>query len=184
MQIDLYSLIKYLHILAAVVWVGGGFTLMLLGAAAARTKDRADFARIIHHIVYMTPRMFIQVSLAVLVLGVTAAWLSWGFSVLWIDLGFIGWAATFATGLFLLKSRADRITEMLAKGEVTDEAVAVGNELLQISKFDYVVLFAVIADMAFKPTAGDWLLLLIMALAIVAAGFLFLLPAFRPRATA
>jgi hypothetical protein len=67
---------------------------------------------------------------------------------------------------------------------VSDDAVAVGHELLQLSKFDYAMLFVVVADMVFKPVASDWPVLLLMALALAAAGVVFLAPVLRPRPAA
>lgn len=181
---DLYLLFKFLHVASAVIWVGAGFVMLILGVAADRTTNKDDFLRVIGQLVYLTPRLFIPSSLAVLVLGVIAAFFSYGFDSLWIALGFIGWASTFSTGLFLIKPRSDRIAAMTSRGGVSDQAIATGRELLQISKFDYVMLFTVIADMVFKPTAGDWLVLLLMAVAIVAGAVAFLLPTFQARQAA
>lgn len=39
---DWYPIIKFLHIVSATVWVGGGFTLMLLGVLADRADNREN----------------------------------------------------------------------------------------------------------------------------------------------
>jgi uncharacterized membrane protein len=177
---DAFLLLKFLHVVSAILWVGVGVGLCILGIVADSRSDRMEFARVIQNVTFLAPRLFVPVSIAAFVFGFAAAWMSWGFQVLWIWIGIVGFAATFCTGNFLLKPRADRITAIIAKEGVSDDALAVGRELLQISKFDYVMLFVVVADMVFKPVAGDWIVLAAMATAIIVAGVAFLGPfAFR-----
>jgi hypothetical protein len=173
---DAFLLLKFLHVVSAILWVGVGVGLCILGIAADARSDRPEFARIIQNVSYLAPRLFVPASIAAFVFGFAAAWMSWGFEVLWIWIGIVGFAATFCTGNFLLKPRADKIAAIIAKEGVSDNALAVGRELLQISKFDYVMLFVVVADMVFKPVLGDWLVLSLMAAAVIVAGVLFLAP--------
>jgi uncharacterized membrane protein len=178
---DLYLLLKFVHVIAAVLWVGAGVGLCILGIAAAATSDRDAFMRIIRNVGFLAPRLFMPASVAAFVFGFAAAWMNWGFSMLWIWIGIVGYAATFTTGNFLLRPRAERIGALIARDGVSDEAFALGHELLQISKFDYVMLFVVIADMVFKPTLADWPVLAAMAIALVAAAMAFLPPVLRAR---
>lgn len=180
---DWYLLLKFLHVSAAIIWIGAGVGLVILGIAADRANDEAEYGRIIKQVVFMAPRVFIPSSLAVLVLGAIAAWMSWSFADLWIDIGLVGFAITFCTGNFLLKPRADKVTAILANGPITPQGIAVGRELLGIAKFDYVMLFVVVADMVFKPVGGgDWLVLLLMAIALVAAAVAFVVPVLNAKA--
>ncbi len=176
---DAYNLVKFLHILSAVVWVGAGVGLVILGIAADQRPDKQELVRIIRNVMFMAPRVFMPASLATLVLGLIAAWLGWGFTSLWVWIGLVGFAATFCTGNFVLKPRAEKVGVIIAREGISDEAVAVGRELLQVSKFDYVMLFVVIADMVFKPGLADWLVLAVMAVAIIAAAVGFLVPVLR-----
>ena len=171
---DIYALFKFLHVACVIVWVGSGIGLVALGIAAERKNDKEEFGRIVAHVVFMAPRVFIPASIAALVFGLITAWLQWSFADLWIVLGLIGFAATFVTGTFFLKPRADKIAQMIAKEGYSDAVVALGRELLSVSKFDYVVLFLVVAVMVFKPTISDYGLLIAMAAILVAAGAYFL----------
>ena len=178
---DFYLLFKFLHITSAIIWIGAGIGLVFLGIAADSRTDRAEFVRVIASISFIAPRVFVPTSLATLIFGLIVAFMDWGFADLWLWLGLAGFAATVLTGNLLLKPRADRVGEITAREGVSDSAVALGRELLRLCKFDYVVLLVVVADMVFKPTAGDWQVLLVMAIAIVAAGIAFLGPVLRPR---
>jgi uncharacterized membrane protein len=173
---DIYLFLKFLHVSSAILWIGAGVGLCLLGIAAETRSDRDQFMRIIGNVGFLAPRLFMPASIAAFVFGFGAAWMGWGFSMLWVWIGIVGYAATFTTGNFFLKPRAERIGALIAKNGVTDEAFALGHELLQISKFDYVMLFVVVADMVFKPVAGDWLVLALMAASVIVAGVTFLGP--------
>ncbi len=68
---------------------------------------------------------------------------------------------------------------MVATTGVTDQAVAIGRQMLSIAKFDFLLLFTIVADMVIKPTLADWIVLVVMAALIVAGAFLFIVPAVR-----
>ncbi len=70
---DLYSTLKFLHVVCAVIWVGGGFSLVFLGMAASGRNDAESILRIVNDVAFLTTRLFIPVSLATLVFGAAAA---------------------------------------------------------------------------------------------------------------
>ena len=179
---DIYEFVKFLHVASAIVWVGGGFAFIVLATVAQRQNNNDDYVRIVRYVVYLSPRFFIPASLAALVFGVVAAWIEWSFADLWIDLGIAGWFSTFVTGNFLIRPRAEKIEATVARTGVTDQAVAIGRQLLNIARFDFLVLFVIVANMVIKPTLADWIVLLVMAAVIVAGAFLFIMPAVREAA--
>jgi uncharacterized membrane protein len=181
---DIYLIFKFLHVLSVIIWLGGGFALVILGVVADMQSNKEALGWVIEQVVFLSPRVFVPASLAALVFGLIAAYLQWGFASLWIVLGLIGFAATFLTGILILKPSAERISAMVAKEGLSDNVVAHGKELLSHVKFDYVVLFAVVFDMVLKPTISDWLPLLIIVVAIVVGGYFFLLPAIMGGRTA
>ena len=182
-MLDWYSIFKLLHVAAATAWVGGGLILFFLGLRATAQKDETARMQVIGQVIVLSPIWFIPASLATLVLGVVLAFIGGLWSHAWIILGLAGWAATFATGNFVLKPTAEAIGKANAEGR-TAEANALGEKILQVSKFDYTMLFVVIADMVLKPAWSDLLTLAIMAVALIAAAVMFLPAAFRTTATA
>jgi hypothetical protein len=94
----------------------------------------------------------------------------WEFSQLWVVLGLIGYAATFFTGVAVLRPRGDAIAAAIERdGGMTPASLADARRLLALARIDYVVLVLVVADMAIKPTGDDVGLLVAMAL-VLAAG--------------
>ena len=175
---DWYTLFKFLHVSAAIIWIGSGFGLVVLGIAAKRSPDRDAYLRVIQQVIFLAPRLFIPSSIAALVFGVLAAWML-GFGMLWIWIGLLGFAATFSTGNFLIKPRADKIAAMVAGQAYSDAAKDLGEEMLAIARFDYLMLFVVVFDMVFKPGWGEWPLLLVMFLVLVGGAAAFLTPVIR-----
>jgi uncharacterized membrane protein len=177
--VDWYTLFKFLHVAAAIIWIGSGFGLVVLGIAARRSPDRDAYLRVIQQVIFLAPRLFVPSSLAALVFGVLAAWM-WGLGWLWIWIGIIGFAATFSTGNFLIRPRADKIGAMMASQGYSDAAATeLGEEVLAIAKFDYLMLFVVVADMVFKPGWSEWPFLLVMILVLLGGATAFLMPVIR-----
>jgi hypothetical protein len=123
------------------------------------------------HTEWLAKRLFIPTSLAVLVLGILLTIEGpWGFGDLWVTLGLIGWATTFAVGVGGIEPQAKRIQAAIERGGPDDPEVAWrGRRITALNYFDNVLLFLIIADMAVKPTGDDVGLLLVGA-AIVLVG--------------
>lgn len=62
---------------------------------------------------------------------------------------------------------------LMAEGKLA-EAALVGRQLMQVAKFDYVMLFVVVADMVFKPYWTDFVALGVFAVVLGAAAYFFL----------
>jgi uncharacterized membrane protein len=182
-MIDWYTVAKFIHVCAAIAWVGGGITLFTLGLMANRRADDAGSAKVIEQVSFLSTRWFIPSSMVTLIAGLIMAigYNLWGQA--WVVLGLLGFLATFAIGFFILKPTSEAIDAANKAGRQAD-AKAGGQKMLTVSKFDYTLLFVVVADMVFRPQWSDWLLLLIMAVVLAGAGYLFLYPMFRPKAAA
>ena len=170
---DRYHLWLFLHVVAAIIWLGAGFLLMVLGTLAHRRRSPEAVGRVVEDTARLGPTYFIPASLAVLVFGILLVVDGpWSFSDVWVTVGLVGFAITFYTGLFELKPRSERIAALVEKEHgMTPEAYAESLKLLTIARIDYVVLFLVVFDMTFKPTSDDpWILALIVAVLVVAVG--------------
>jgi uncharacterized membrane protein len=169
-----YEFLLFVHISAAVIWVGAGFLLTLLALRADRTHDEAAIERILDDNVWLATRLFIPASLTVFAAGILLTIDGpWEYDQLWIVIGLVGYLSTFLTGIAVLKPRGDRIAAMVARdGGLTPVSLAEARRLLALARVDYVTLFLVIADMAIKPTGDDAGVLIVMA-AIFAVGLAY-----------
>lgn len=174
-----YDVFKFLHVGAAVIWIGGAFIMIMLGVRADRARNDAEIVGVVRQVAWSAERIYVPASVATLIFGLIAAWLGALWGNLWIILGLVGVAATIALGILVLTPRAKRVEAGFASAGVTADVVAVSREILTIAKFDAVLLFTVIADMVLKPEATDWLVLVLMAAAILVAAAVWLTPVFR-----
>lgn len=173
---DWYSIVKFLHVSSAILWLGGGFVLILIGARAVRSGDTQTLVVNLRNTASLGTILFMPASLATLVTGLLIAILWVGFSDLWIMIGLAGAAATFITGVAFVKPVGDRLSAMVAEDGVTPAVLEEGSKLLRIAKFDYTVMVVIIADMVLKPTVSDPAILGAMGALIVAGALLFLVP--------
>ena len=97
---SLYDWLLFLHVLAAMVWVGGGITLAVLAGRVLRDSDPDAVARFVVSLRTVGPLVLAPATVAVVALGV---WLvldspAWDFGQLWVQLGLAQFAAAFLIG--------------------------------------------------------------------------------------
>ncbi len=95
----LYEFLLTIHILAAMVWLGGSWMLLMLGLSlrGAGNQRRTDFTR-------MTEKVpSIVFAVAAIVLIVAGSWLvdeaGYEYSDTWVTLGYVGWFISFVFGV-------------------------------------------------------------------------------------
>lgn len=170
---DLYSVLKLLHVIAAMAWLGGGLTMLAQTIFAVRDKGEMETLRSLGAIGAMGKRWFIPAALLTVIFGAAMTIYANLWGELWIILALAGFASTFLTGVVVLEPIGKRIAAAVSAGNET-EALRLGRLMLRIAKFDYAVMFVVVADMVLKPAWGDWLVLLAMFSIMVFAAAVFL----------
>jgi Predicted integral membrane protein (DUF2269) len=176
----LYDVLLFLHISAAIIWVGSGFLLHVLAFRAERANDPAALLPVLRDMGTLGNTLFVPASLAAFLFGLGMVLEGpWSFSDLWISLGLAGFLATFAIGLFILKPRGEEIGAIITRdGGITSDVMVKARQLAIIGRIDAVVLFLVVAVMALKPTIYDVAELGAMA-AILVVGTVLALAAAR-----
>jgi len=177
---DWYPITKFLHVAFAIIWLGGAFIMVVLGAAADRARNDADIVSTVRKVAWSAERIYVPASVLTLLFGIATTWIGELWSQLWVILGLIGIAATIALGILVLSPRAKRVEAGYGAGGASPSVVATCREILAIAKFDMVLLFTIVADMVLKPGTGDWVTLAVMAAVIVVAAAVFLGGLFRP----
>ena len=178
----LYEFLLFIHISATVVWVGAGLCSLVLAIGYDRDGDEPAIRRFLADQERLATRLFIPASLTVVIFGIALVIESdaWSFGYLWIVLGLVGFAATFVTGLFMIKPASERIGAAMERegGRLTPQLRTDIRKLIVMARLDYVVLFLVIADMVVKPTGDDAGVLIGMAVILV-AGIAYILSRVR-----
>jgi hypothetical protein len=180
---SLYELLLFLHVTSAIIWLGAGFLIVVLSFRGAGDPVETKHLGEINS--WLAPRLFIPAALATLVLGILLVIEGpWGFDQLWILIGLGGFAATFLIGILVLKPTGEAIEQAIREHGPGPEVGLLVRRITIVSRLDVIVLFAVVADMAIKPSTGDaWTLVLgVLAAAAVAAIVLVTAPKPAPQA--
>lgn len=164
---DWYSIVKLLHVMAALIWVGGGFAMMVNGTLADRAGDDEATMRAIRLSSDLGGLLMVPASLLTLVFGIVMCWFWTGFTDLWIIIGLAGYAATFLIGLLIFKPTSERLAEMVKRDGITPAALGEGRRMMKIARFDYSVMLVVVADMVLKPASSDTVVLTAMAVVLL-----------------
>jgi len=163
-----YEVLLFVHLLGVAVWFGTGFALLLLGNRFDRGGDNAGLRSLFGQSEWLATRVFIPVSLLVVIAGILLVVEGpWSFDQLWVLLGLAGFAATFLTGLLMIKPASERIATDLDREGMTPAIASAIGRLFTLMRIDYTVIGLVIADMTLKPTGDDVFTLLLMAVVLV-----------------
>jgi uncharacterized membrane protein len=149
-----YQIYLTLHVLAAVIWVGGDATLTTLGIVFQRRQDAATLAAIGKVGAWIGPRVYTPAAFALFALGVVLIEKgSWGWGILWLDLSIAGWAIATSVGVLFVGPELGRIDrDVEAFGPQSPEVDRRIRRLLAIFRFDTALLILIVIDMVAKPT--------------------------------
>ncbi|HZU19648.1 MAG TPA: DUF2269 family protein [Gaiellaceae bacterium] len=150
-----YSLFKAVHVLFAVIWVGGGVSIMIHAIRAQNARDPEGIVTVAKQAAFMGEKVFAPVGLVTFLMGIAMMIntdLGWGH--FWIVAGLVGYATTFVVGVALLSPMAKKIDAAAAeKGPTHPETLALIDRIMLIARFDVAVLMLVVLDMVTKPFA-------------------------------
>jgi uncharacterized membrane protein len=151
---NLYKAIVFVHVFAAIVWVGGAFFFQVKIAQFKRANDNAGFLHLGKDAEHIGQRLFMPASIVVLASGIAMVWYGPFAFELWITLALIGIVATALTGSLYLGPTGGKIARRAEEKGLDDPGVtAMRDRLVTVSRVDYAVLVLVVLDMVFKPGA-------------------------------
>lgn len=147
-----YEWLLAIHILMAIIWVGGGFATQVL-ASRLRKSDPETMVKTALEFEWIGTHIYLPASLVLLLAGIGMVLEGqWGFTTPWVLIGLLGFAATVVTGAAFLGPQIKKIHAAIeAKGTDDPEVQAHMARLFVISRIDLVVLLLVVVDMAVKP---------------------------------
>jgi hypothetical protein len=175
-----YELLKLLHILGALIWVGGGVALLGFIIKASLAKSDSILVDTIMQTDWYPPALFGPAAAVILLSGLALAFFYRLWSELWLILGLLGMIGNFAV-IPIISSQATRIKLAADSGDLSRAAAIGRNEFLPVIAFDLALLVIIVADMVLKPSADDWGLLIVFAIALLAAIVVLLVPSRRKR---
>ena len=171
---SLYEFLLFVHIAAAAIWLGGGFTFQMYGTVVRRGGDAEEIATVAGRAGVLGERMFAPASLVVLFAGIGLMLEgSWSWSQLWVVFALVTFAASFVTGLFVITPMAKRLPEV---GPATPAGQELIRRIFSVLRIDLVYMYAIVFAMTVKPTSDDAWTVLAAAAVLVALTAVFLAP--------
>jgi uncharacterized membrane protein len=140
-----------LHILGAIVWVGGSWMLLILGYSlrGADLQRRLEYTR-------MTEKVSsILFSIASIIVILAGSWLvdelGYDYSDTWVTLGYAGWFLSFLLGVGFYPREGKRREKALEGGAGDTVAAASIDRILRVATVDTIIITLVVIDMTTKP---------------------------------
>jgi uncharacterized membrane protein len=152
---DGFEVMKTIHVLAAVVWVGGAATVQVLAALIQRQQDPVKLASFSKDMEWVGMRVYTPASIVVLLMGIGMVIEGFPeFSDLWIILALAGIAVSVALGVAYLGPTSGKLGRMLEeKGPEDPTAQQTLSRVLAVSRVDLTILLLIVVDMVIKPGA-------------------------------
>jgi uncharacterized membrane protein len=148
------SWLVLIHVLSAMVWVGGGAVLMVIGIRVRSDPDAKALAQFARLLPYVGLRVLMPAVLLVLLTGVwmVLASAAWRFSQLWVLLALGLFAVAFLIGAIYLSRVGLQLARMAgADGTSAPQAAGALDRWLAGYAAVLVVLLVAVWDMVFKP---------------------------------
>ena len=145
------DLLLTVHVLAAVIWVGGAVVMHVLGRRALARGDGEETYRVSREINKVAGRLFAPLSVILLVAGILLVnEAGYEFSQAWISIALAAWLISFVIGVGFYP-RQDKKLEALGPG-----APGAGDNVrttLAVNSVEVLILVLVVIDMTVKPGA-------------------------------
>ena len=150
---DSYSVLKALHVIAIVVWVGGDVTLTTLGIVYERKRDSETLAALGKVGAWIGVKVYTPAAFAAFGLGVALIEkMGFGWSAAYIDFAIAGWAVASTVGVGFVGPELGRIDKAAQQfGPESDEVRRRVKRLFAIFRFDTALLILIVLDMVAKP---------------------------------
>ena len=150
-----YEWFKTGHVLAAVLWVGGGSTIAIYAFLTVRRDTPAEQASMARKIGLLGERFYAPLSLLVLAFGfglMENGQSPWTYDQFFVVFALVGWALSFVTGAFFLGPEAKRLGELMSSRAAEDPEVQYRiRRILVVARIDVVLLLAIVFVMTAKP---------------------------------
>lgn len=149
---DVTSILKFLHVVSAIVWVGGGVMLQILLARTRRAGPEA-LGHLNNSAEWTSTRIFIPVAFAALGTGIAtviAGGYDWG--ALWINIGFVGFLSSAVIGMAVIGPTSKKMKVLIDERGPTDPGVEpLVRRINAFGLVDLSVLLVVVFFMVVKP---------------------------------
>lgn len=150
----MYQLLLYVHVICAVIWVGGAVTIQAQAIMVRRSDDPAELASFARRSEQIGSRVFVPAAVVLLVAGAAMVYQAWSFTQPWVVAAIALFVLSAAGGGLYMGPRAKRAAQLFdSEGPSSVEARHLAQRLFLVSRLELVSFAVVLALMVFKPGA-------------------------------
>jgi uncharacterized membrane protein len=153
-MLGVFSILKFLHIVAAITWVGGVITMTLLNARLASTRNSAAMAALSSVGGFLGQRVFGPAAALTLLAGLaTALYAGFPMRSLWIIWGFLVILISFGMTATVTRSTTRRLGALAATpNSDAAQTAALQRRLWILTALNILLLLSAVWVMVSKPT--------------------------------
>ena len=149
----MYEFWLFVHVLMAIVWVGGSIHLQIIGSRLQAADDPVQLGNFNRQVEWIGTRVLTPASILIVIAGVFMVLDRWDFEQLWIIIGIAGFAYSFVNGAFFLGPLSGKTGKLIDERGVEDTQVQANiGRLFFYSRIELVILLVVVWAMTMKPT--------------------------------
>ncbi len=150
----MYQLLVYVHIVSAVVWVGGAFFAQLLAIQVTRTGRPEELPVLGSRFEQLGNLVFVPAAVLILLSGAAMTAQRWSFGDAWIALAIALWVLSAVAGAAYVAPRMRRAGAIFAaEGAESPAARGLVDRVFLVSRIELISFAVILALMAFKPGA-------------------------------
>jgi uncharacterized membrane protein len=152
----MYQVLVFIHVVCAVIWVGGAFFAQLLALRAQGASDPTVLPTIGRYLEYLGMRVFLPASIVLFIAGAIMVSQAYSFGDLWVSVSMGLWLLSVIAGALYIGPRTKKIAELFeAEGPSSPAARALMGKVFLVSRLELVSFAIILVMMVFKPVAGD-----------------------------
>jgi uncharacterized membrane protein len=148
----MYQALLYVHIVCAVIWVGGAFAIQALAIVVSRSDDPLELPRLGRNLEFVGLRVFAPAAALLFLSGAVMTLQNWTFGRTWIAVSVGLWVLSAVIGAAYLGPRSKRVAALFAaEGPSSVAARKLIAQMFLVSRLELLSFAVVIALMVFKP---------------------------------
>jgi uncharacterized membrane protein len=149
----MYEFLLTVHVLAAIIWLGGGIAMHILGRRVLKRGDNEEIYKFSNEINTVALRLYAPTALVLLIAGILLVnEAGYEFSQLWITLAFLGWGFSFLVGIGYYGPQDKKLQALVAaEGPTAPGVVENVRQALFVNQIELLIIVLIVIDMTTKP---------------------------------
>jgi len=151
---NVYNVLKFLHVVSVIVWVGGVAALSVLGWLLRGERNRETLKVVLPELTMYGQRIIGPASVIVLLTGLAMVGMAKiGFGTFWVLWGFGGVVLHIFMGALVIRKRTMTVGQLASASTGDDVALVTASRKLWHAQLLYLLILAsVVYAMVLKPT--------------------------------